>query len=412
MRPARNPRKDNPFMPMQLKGLLARHQIRQADWAAAVLQACGKALGETAASLLIARGIWPRNTPQHSIRVQTADYLRGCGVPEDEIATAFDLDEPSVAAGRPARGSALSARVARALPPASTTDLPTLENEMLHPETKKHFRLFRDPFKDDVSSADDVWLDRDQRYVAEAMLQTARHGGFLAVVGESGSGKTTLRKLMTERLRGQPVRVVFPRVIDKSKMTTGSICQAIINDLAPECRVRATLESQARQVETILRASASADYQHVLLIEEAHDLSISTLKYLKRFYEIEDGFRKLLSIVLVGQPELKLLLDEQRHPEAREVIRRIEIAELAPVAANAEAYLGFKFQRAGAQVGEVFAADAYDVMRTRWTRTDAGTGRSRTALYPLFLNNLATRAMNRAAELGVPVVNGDVIRSL
>lgn len=410
--PRHDPRQENPYMPLQLKGLLARHQIRQADWAAAVLQACGKPLGETAASLLVARGIWPRNTPPHSIRQQTADYLRSRGVPEDEIASAFDLDEPAQANGRPVRGSLLSNAAALRKATAPTpTDLPTLENEMLHPEAKRHFRLFRDPFKDDVSSVDDVFLAPDQRYVAEAMLQTARHGGFLAVVGESGSGKTTLRKLMTERLRPQPVRMVFPRVIDKSRLTTGSICQAIINDLAPEERVRASLESQARQVEKILRASSAADYQHVLVIEEAHDLSIATLKYLKRFYEIEDGFRKLLAIVLIGQPELKLLLDEQRHPEAREVIRRIEIAELAPVATNAEDYLSFKFQRAGGDVKEVFAPDAYDVMRTRWTRTDT-SGRTKTALYPLFLNNLAVRSMNRAAELGVPVVNGDVIRSL
>jgi type II secretory pathway predicted ATPase ExeA len=33
------------------------------------------------------------------------------------------------------------------------------------------------------------------------------------------------------------------------------------------------------------------------MIEEAHDLSIQTMKYLKRFWEMEDGFKKLLSIV-------------------------------------------------------------------------------------------------------------------
>ncbi len=33
--------------------------------------------------------------------------------------------------------------------------------------------------------------------------------------------------------------------------------------------------------------------RHVLIIEEAHDLSVHTLKYLKRFWELEDGFKKL-----------------------------------------------------------------------------------------------------------------------
>ena len=47
----------------------------------------------------------------------------------------------------------------------------------------------------------------------------------------------------------------------------------------------------------------------------------NNLKFLKRFWELEDGFKKLLSILLIGQPELKNKLDERQHYEAREVIR-------------------------------------------------------------------------------------------
>ena len=69
----------------------------------------------------------------------------------------------------------------------------------------------------------------------------------------------------------------------------------------------------------------------MLMIEEAHDLSIPTLKYLKRFWELEDGFKKLLAIVLIGQVEMKAKLDESQNWEAREVIRRIEVLELKPL---------------------------------------------------------------------------------
>ncbi len=48
----------------------------------------------------------------------------------------------------------------------------------------------------------------------------------------------------------------------------------------------------------------------LLVIEEAHGLPTATLKHLKRFFELEDGFKKLLGIVLIGQTELRMnLLD-------------------------------------------------------------------------------------------------------
>ncbi|VEI45183.1 Uncharacterised protein [Actinobacillus equuli] len=53
---------------------------------------------------------------------------------------------------------------------------------------------------------------------------------------------------------------------------------------------------------------------------------------------MEDGFKKLLSIVLIGQPELKLKLSE-RNTEVREVVQRCEVVELAPLDAELERYV-------------------------------------------------------------------------
>jgi type II secretory pathway predicted ATPase ExeA len=244
------------------------------------------------------------------------------------------------------------------------------------------------------------------------MFQTAKHGGFVAIPGESGSGKTTLRKLLLDRIKGMPIRVIFPRTLDKTRLSTGAICQAIINDLAPGTTFRSSLEAQARQVEQVLLASARADNSHVLLIEEAHDLSIQTLKYLKRFYELEDGFRKLLSIILIGQPELKDKLDEQRHPEAREVIRRCEIAELTPLDGDLEKYLAHKLKRVGKEVNDVFEGCAFDGIRARLTGHKQGSRERVSQLYPLTVNNLVTKAMNRAASLGMPKLTGDLMKEV
>ncbi|ARO88149.2 hypothetical protein EBAPG3_010385 [Nitrosospira lacus] len=285
---------------------------------------------------------------------------------------------------------------------------------MLSAQAKSQFKIFRDPFTDDVQSADDIFLSADQRYIREAMFTTARHGGFLAVVGESGAGKTVLRRDLIDRVQREshPVIVIQPRLIDKGTLTAGSICEAIIDDMRPSTKTRRSLEGKARQVERILTDSSRAGNTHVLLIEEAHDLSVSTLKYLKRFWELEDGFKKLLSIILVGQPELKNKLDERMNYEAREVIRRCEIAELMPLNAHLENYLALKFKRVGKDLQDICEADAFDAMRARLTRPARSNSGAVSMIYPLIINNLTTKAMNLCAEIGAPRINADLVKAL
>lgn len=287
---------------------------------------------------------------------------------------------------------------------------------MLSPAAKRHFKIFRDPFQDDVNSPDDVFLSEDQRYVLEAMLQTAKAGGITAVIGESGSGKTTLRKLLQHRIarEGQSIRLIFPHTLDKSKLSTGNICTAIIKDIEPDSTVRSSLESQARQVKDVLLRSSRAGFKHLLMIEEAHDLSIQTLKYLKRFHEIEsdDGFGKVLSIVLIAQPEMRIKLDVARHPEAREFINRCEVATLSPLFDNLKGYIAHKLERVGIKAESVFADDTYQAVKERWTKVDPASRALKNNLYPLIVNNTVTRALNRAAELGLPMVSGDLVKEL
>lgn len=403
----------DPYMPLTLKGVLLRYGLKQPAWTAAVMQGNGHPLSDAAGNLLINWGDWPKRTSQASIKTQTEAWLLANGVPADELIGIWEIDAADRFRAQQPQGIHVGqASGGRHRLKLVAPEFEPMEIAMLSPAAKRHFKLFRDPFQDDVNGADDVFFSAEQRYVMEAMFQTAKHGGFIAVAGESGSGKSTLRKMLVERIREQPIRMIFPRALDKTRLTTGNICQAIINDIAPGETVKSSLEGQARQVEKLLLASARADYSHVLVIEEAHDLTIQTLKYLKRFYELEDGFRKLLSIILIGQPELRDKLDERRHPEAREVIRRCEIAELLPLNGNLEEYLAHKLKRLNVDLAAIFAADAYDAIRARWTKVKPGSKEVLSQLYPLVVNNTVTRAMNRAADIGVPLITGDLIKEL
>ena len=74
-----------------------------------------------------------------------------------------------------------------------------LRKQTLYTAARKHFGLFRDPFQDDIQSHEDMYVSPDIRYIREAMFQTSKHGGLLAVVAESGAGKTTLMRDLEDR---------------------------------------------------------------------------------------------------------------------------------------------------------------------------------------------------------------------
>ncbi|MDR1300973.1 MAG: AAA family ATPase [Treponema sp.] len=285
---------------------------------------------------------------------------------------------------------------------------------MLTLKTFKQFALTQDPFSGDVAKAEDVYLTEDTRFVAEYLVQAAKVGGMVALVGESGSGKTTIRRYAIDRMaaEGQKVRIITPRCVDKTKLTTNTLCDAIISDCSTETP-RRTLEGKARQVERILTNSSRSGYNHVLMIEEAHDLSIQTLKYLKRFWEMEDGFKKLLSIVLVGQVELKAKLDESKNWEAREVIRRMELLELEPLGTGADvaAYLDIKFGRLGKERKAVIDDKGCEALAAK-LRRQTRNGVVYSVAFPLLINNWCRRAMNEAAELGADLVDADVVNAL
>lgn len=402
------------YMPLKLKRVLIDQGITIADLRRAVIQSRGRELSAAAASLLLNWGQWPKDTAEEDIRDQVETYLKSRHVPASSLAGIWEEDEEAIPYGQGEEARRNAVRRRANADSTSSDDLILPETEMLTQQAKQHFMLFRDPFLDDVQGPDDVFLDSEQRYIRESIFQAAKHGGFLAVVGESGAGKTVLRKDLIDRIQrdAEPISVIMPRAIDKARLTAAHIADAIIADISLE-RPRQTLEAKSRQIERLLTASSRAGNRHVLLIEEAHDLGVQTLKYLKRFWELEDGFTRLLAVVLIGQPELKARLDERTNAEAREVIRRCEIAELRPLDHALDGYLKLKFRRVGKEAAEVLLPEAYDAIRARLTMARRGhNGAPLSMCYPLVVNNLVRKAMNTCVEIGEPRVTAAIIKGV
>ena len=298
-----------------------------------------------------------------------------------------------------------------------------LKKSTLTQAARLHFGLFKDPFNEEISSADDVFQSPDIRYVREAMYQTAAHGGFVAVVGESGAGKSTLREDLQDRISrdGRQIVMIEPYVLamednDQKGKTLKAvhIAEAILEAVAPGTSPKRSPEARFRQIHRALQESAKAGNKHVLVIEEAHGLPLPTLKHLKRFFELKQGFERLLGIVLIGQTELAMKLSEN-NPAVREVVQRCEVVTLQPLTDGKLAqYLKFKFARADKDVAEVLDESAIDAIAERLNqrqRTQRGTVET-SLLYPLAVNNLVSAAMNQTAELGFDKVDGDAVRGV
>ena len=302
------------------------------------------------------------------------------------------------------------------------------ENMLLRKATltqaaRQAFGLARDPFNDEIHSADDVFATPDIRYVREAIYQTAAHGGFVAVVGESGAGKSTLREDLQDRIQrdGKPIIVIEPYVlamedndIKGKTLKAVHIAEAVLEAVAPGSSPKRSPEARFRQIHRALQESAKAGNKHVLVIEEAHGMPLPTLKHLKRFFELKQGFERLLGIVLIGQTELAVKLSEN-NPAVREVVQRCEVVTLQPLTDGKLAgYLKHKFERTGKDWREVLDDSAIDAIAERLNqrqRTQRGVVET-SLLYPLAVNNLVSAAINQAAELGFERVDGDMVRGV
>ncbi|ECE0875897.1 AAA family ATPase [Salmonella enterica subsp. enterica] len=363
-------------------------------------------ISEAAVAQLVNHGRWPRRKTEQ-LRKRITELLASRNVD-----TTHSFDEVRQQ----------TTTLTQVQSTTETEDNMLLKKQTLSQKARKAFNLFRNPFDDTaIQSADDVFTTPDIRYVREAMYQTATHGGMLAIWGESGSGKSTLRRDLIDRLQRENsnIIVIEPYVLamednDRTGKTlkAASIAEAILRAVSGE-RPKQSPEARFAQVHQALKDSADGDSSnsHVLIIEEAHSLPIPTLKHLKRFLELESGFKRLLSIILIGQQELCDKLSERR-ASVREVVQRCELVQLEPLNNDLEAFLAFKLTRAGKKPEEVLDASAIPAIVSRMTTRDNKGNVVSSILYPLAVGNLMIAAMNAAAEIGVPVVNGDIIKNL
>ena len=391
-----------------LKQLLKQNSIAQSSLC--------KPLGVSTATvnLFVNHGQRPKKNPEQFQSLFT-EILEAKGIAADQIQQALKTASNT-------ENDLSSASCARAPLDAATPleeQLMLLRKQTLTPAAKKNFKLFKNIFTENIRSSSELFNNGDINYVRESMWQAAKgNSSFIAVVGQSGAGKTTLRRELIDRIERErePVVVIEPYVLAtedndiKGKTLKAShIAEAILAALAPSTNAKRSPEARFRQIHNLLKESSRAGHHHLLIIEEAHSLPIPTLKHLKRFIELENGFTPLLSIILIGQDELKIKLAENNQ-EVREVVQRCEIVTLEPFTQTTLVdYLKHRCKAADRNLSDFIDESGLDAISTKLTRNVGRKNQHESLLYPLAVGNLITGAMNVAADLGVPVVTGDLV---
>lgn len=159
--------------------------------------------------------------------------------------------------------------------------------------------------------------ERHREALAHLVYGFERDGGFVLLTGEVGTGKTTISRCLLEQLpnNSNVAMILNPKV--NSQELLASICDELHIDypegntslkVFTDCINRSLLETNAQGRKT------------VVIIEEAQNLEMEVLEQLRLLTNLETNQRKLLQIIMIGQPELLELL---ARPELRQLEQRI-----------------------------------------------------------------------------------------
>ena len=148
--------------------------------------------------------------------------------------------------------------------------------------------------------------------------------GFVQLTGEVGAGKTTLCRALLEHLDGQ----FSTALILNPVLNPNELMKAIATEYGLDVKGKDRMETIATISDFLLRQTL-AGKETVLIIDEAQNLTEELLEQVRLISNIETDDRKLLQIVLMGQPELRDRLNDHR---LRQLRQRITVRyHLAPL---------------------------------------------------------------------------------
>src|SRR5579863_6539147 len=196
--------------------------------------------------------------------------------------------------------------------------------------------------------------ERHAEALAHLLYGINESGGFIQLTGEVGTGKTTVVRTLLSRVphHADVAVILNPRVTPVEFLLT--ICEELGLNIADADR-----DSVKQMVDALNRRLLNAHAEGrriIVLVDEAQNLSIEVLEQVRLLTNLETPTQKLLQIILIGQPELRELLDRT---DLRQLAQRITGRyHLKPLSREeTKGYVRHRLRVAGASV-EIFLPSA------------------------------------------------------
>ena len=259
------------------------------------------------------------------------------------------------------------------------------------------YNLRHDPFEVTPDPAFCVPTPLYEKATATLYHGIVRQKGFLVMTGEAGTGKTLLLRCLLKLLREAGVNYSY---VFNTRISGMDLLRYIAEDL----QLSKNGHSKGELITEILTFLVGCYRKHtitVVIIDEAQDLSHEALEEVRLLSNFETNTKKLMQIVLVGQPELDTKLDSF---ELRQLKQRIAVrAELRPFDFyGTSAYVLHRLIAAGrsADSERLFPEASLQAIH-QWAKG-----------IPRMINTLCDNSLTKAFERGSTIVTREIVNQV
>lgn len=254
-----------------------------------------------------------------------------------------------------------------------------------------YFQLNRRPFEL-LPDSDFLYLTpQHAKAIANIEFALMNRDSFVIITGEVGIGKTTILNKMAREL---PDSLVLARVTHTT-LSPVELLQAILSEFGRPCYKKNRVYL-LDQLKALLQELADQDRHAVIMVDEAQNLGNATLEELRLLSCIDSDTRKLVSIVLVGQPILNEIIDSPEHKNLRDRTRLRQHLD-AMDSQETRDYVRFRLDIAGGRLKTAFTRNAIKLIY----QTTRGI--------PRLINTLCDTAMTAACVENSHKVTADIM---